>query len=128
MTDDNIYFHLGYRQTGRTTELIEWLITGSHLGEKRMLLVHSQAEAERVYKLARKWWDERDINCPIESWQVSPVDRKPIGKNIDEVAIDNLELLLYHLTGPYRVTHIYGTKPTITEQVEVPGFIVVEDE
>lgn len=124
MRDNNIYLHLGHRQTGRTSQLIDWLREGSHMGEKRMMLVHSQAEAERVYELVHKWYDDRDIECPIENWQVSPIDRPQHGRNIDEVAIDNLELVLYHLTGPYRVTHIAATKP----YDEHGGFVVLEDE
>lgn len=124
MRDKNIYLHLDHRQTGRTTQLIEWLKEGTAVGEKRMMIVHSQAEAERVYAIIKEWYDERDIGCPIESWQVSPVDRPQHGRNIDAVSIDNLELMLYHLTGPYNVAHIYATKP----YDDHGGFVVLEDE
>lgn len=127
MSDKDVIFHLGHRQTGRTTELIRWLREGADAGKKYMIIVHSQAEAERVYEEAKKWYDERDIQCPIEKWQVNPVDRPQHGRDIDEVAIDNLELLLWRLTGPFPLTHVYATRPYETDGRYIPG-IIVEDE
>lgn len=80
-----IQIHRG-RQTGRTTELIDWLIES----KGRVMVVHSGSEVRRVLRLAR------ELNPEIEDWQVITPDMRIAmhGRHVSGIAIDNLEYFL----------------------------------
>ena len=91
----DIKLHLSGRRTGRTTEMLDWLVE-SEPTQKRVIVTFSEADADRLYKLAVK-------RCAtVERWQFisSRSDSQKLhGRKIYEVGIDNLEFFLRHAVG-----------------------------
>lgn len=115
----DIEIRFGYRQTGRTERLIEWLIE-SEPDKKRMIVSHSYAEAKRLYKLSVE-------QCStVEDWQFTSLDRpRLMGKNVSEIGIDNLELMLSLLGGHVApVTMVVATLAQPDANPPQPGFNV----
>lgn len=117
----DIQLKLGGRRTGRTTEMLDWLIEGEP-DEKRAIVTFSLMDAERLYKLARK-------QCPsVEPWQFTSfrADKKKFaGRKVSEVGIDNLEFFLDFLTGINApVTKVTGTLAEDSRYGHQRGFVV----
>lgn len=118
----NTVIEFGGRRSGRTTRLIKWLIEGQKNGERRVVMVHSKAEADRIRRHIDEYedWD----TDPVEIWQITTYDRTSdlVGKKVSEVAIDNLEMMLPRVGAPitlitatlaeeYSTHHQHGFEP-----------------
>lgn len=120
----NIRLLLGGRRTGRTTEMIEWLIEGEP-NQKRVIASHSVSESNRLYAIAQE-------RCPtVERWQFHSVGQGHIdlvGRDISAIGIDNLELVLSRLAGGVApVGMVAGTLAQDTEYGPQRGFVLELD-
>lgn len=118
----DIQLHLSGRRTGRSTEMINWLLEGEP-NEKRVIVSFSSVEAERMYKKARKLCET------VEDWQFISYrsnSQKLAGRKISEVGIDNLEFLLssYFSGIAAPITRVTGTLAQDHKFGHQPGFVV----
>ena len=117
----NTVIEFGGRRSGRTTRLIEWL----QEDDNRVLMVFSQVEADRIKRLIKE-----NFEVPIEDWRIVPYGRidKIAGREISEVAIDNLEMMLPKVSAPitlitatlaeeYPTHHSHGFEPRFPVQI-----------
>lgn len=92
-------FDIGDRRSGKTTRMIQWLLNGRE-GERRLLVVHSAQEVERLQRMLKDMGIERDN---IEIINVNDL-RNLRGKSVI-VGVDNLELILSQLI-PAPITRV----------------------
>ncbi len=89
--------HIGPRQSGKTTALLEWL----RAGPDRYVVVHSQFEAYRLSQLVIEYPDLFDKIITVDELISKRILR---GKRNAEIAIDNLDLVLPQLIGSFSTT------------------------
>lgn len=107
-----LQIRVGGRQTGRT----KWLIQEAHEADKRgevaYIVCRSHQDAYRISKAA----DELGTPVRFPVTYDEFINSKAHGSFITQYLVDNAELLIQALAGPFPVTHM-----TITKEAENEG-------
>jgi hypothetical protein len=85
---------VGDRQSGRTTDLIRAAAADDYNGVVCYIVCHSHEEAYRISKLAESM--KLSIGFPLTYDEF--LHRSYAGSNIDKLYIDNLSMLLSHIS------------------------------